>query len=365
MGTLISSPISITVWVAGTSTLATLSASMAAGTWVQVNAGNQNPALGAGSVSGTMIHYCNSMPWNPVAKVIEVLAMDHNYGRLRYVRYVDASNQFSLIADDVGLGSQTQHGYDHVNVNPFTGDLYYRQYSLNSGSINCFRKALGSTASFSALPALASTNGAEQVAIGSCWWTGPFSGGGGHGAQGSLMVFNSGNAVGGAGDGQIGAFDPLANRWFFSKAAVSPYYGNSATYHSVMEYSRVWNVAVYGGGNAAPDKLWRLNADGSFNPMPNVPSGKAVGVQRGILDCDPVTGNFLLLSAGELWELNPTGGGAWKQQGGSRTPPSAVGIPGPGNPKAVLSCSIPEYGVIAYITQPTSSGGTFFLYKHA
>jgi hypothetical protein len=124
----------------GNSTLAVLAATMAPGTWAQISAANQNAVLGAGTVSGTMIHYCNSMPWNPISKAIEVLAMDHNYGSLRYGRYLESSNQFSLITNDVGLGSATQHGYDHVNVNPTTGDLYYRQYSVNSGTIKCFRR---------------------------------------------------------------------------------------------------------------------------------------------------------------------------------------------------------------------------------
>lgn len=348
--------------VAATSVIGKLAQGMAAGSWAQLSVSNQNSMLGVGGISGSMIHYCNSMPWNPISKAIEVLAMDHAYGRLRYVRYLETTNQFSLIADDVGLGSFTQHGYDHVSTNPNNGDLYYRQYSVNSGSIKCYRKSQGSAASFAALPTLSSAIGAEQAAIGSCWWSGPFAGAG---SQGALMVFNSGNAVGGASDGQIGAYNPLTNSWFFNKTGMSPNYGSGSTYHSVIEYSGVKNVAVYGGGNAATNKIWRLNADGSFTTMPNVPSGKGLGMQQGNLVADPITGNFLLLSAGQLWEFNPSGSGIWTQLTGSRTPPSAVGIPGPGNPDGVISCAIPDYGVIAYIKQTSPSGGTFFLYKHA
>lgn len=309
-----------------------------------------------------MIHYCNSMPYNAISKCIEILAMDHGYGSLRYARYDETTNNFLLITNDVGLGSQTQHGYDHVEVNPFSGDLYYRQYSLNSGTIKCFRKPRSSASNFIALPGLAATNGAEQVAIGTCWWSGSFNGGG---SQGSYMVFNSGNSTGTPNDGQISAFDPVTNSWFFNKAAMAPNFGTSATYHSIMEYSAVKNVAVYGGGNGAPTSLWRLSSNGSFVTMPDVPAGKAVGMQRGLITADPVTGNFLLLSAGELWELNPSGAGSWARQGGSRVPPGAVGIPGPNQTDAVICSAIPPYGVIAYIKQPSSSGATFFLYKHA
>jgi hypothetical protein len=139
---------------------------------------------------------------------------------------------------------------------------------------------------------------------------------------------------------------------------MAPNYGGGATYHSVMEYSAIKNVAVYGGGNAAPTKLWRMSADGSVLAMPNVPAGKRVGIQGGLLVAEPVTGNFLVLSARELWELNPDGAGTWTQLA---SPPAGVGDPG--FPTAVISSAISDYGVVAYITQPSRTGGTFYLYK--
>jgi hypothetical protein len=337
--------------------LGNLANSMAVGTWAQLNVSNQDLILGVGNVSGTMIHFSNSMPWNPHSKVIEIIGMDHNWGMQRHVRYDVASNQFILVAADDGLGTQVQHGYDHNAVNPFTGDLYHRFYSGFTGTIRSFKKVLGGSA-FSELP---SVSASDQVAIGATWWSGPFVGGG---SQGSFMIFNSGNALGNANDGQILAYNPVSNAWFFNKQAMAPNYGSGSTYHSVIEYSSVKNVAVYGGGNVAPNRLWRLNQDGTFTTMPNVPAGKAVGIQNGLLVNDPVSGNFLLLSAGQLWELNPTGTGTWTQQAGARTPPGAVGIPGPTNPEAVIASAISDYGVVAFITQPGHTGATFFLYKH-
>jgi len=330
---------------------------MAPGTWAQLNVSNQDSILGVGNVSGTMIHFCNTMPWNPFSKVIEIVGMDHNWGMQRHVRYDVATNQFVLVAADDGLGSQVQHGYDHNTVNPFTGDLYHRFYSGFTGTISSFKKALGGS-SFVALP---NVSASEQVAIGATWWSGPFVGGG---SQGSFMLFNSGNALGNANDGQILAYNPLTNTWFFNKQAMAPNYGSGSTYHSVMEYSSIKNVAVYGGGNVAPSRLWRLNQDGTFIAMPGVPAGKAVGIQNGLLVNEPVSGNFLLLSAGELWELNPSGSGTWTQQTGTRTPPGAVGVPGPGTPEAVIASAISDYGVVAFITQPGHTGATFYLYKH-
>ena len=329
---------------------------MAPGTWAQLNVSNQNAILGVGSVSGTMLHFCNSMPWNPQSKVIEIIGMDHSYPALRHVRYDVATNLFVLVADNSGLGQA--HGYDHNAVNPYTGDLFHRLYSGFSGSISARKKVLGGS-SFVAIPSVATS---EQVAIGATWWSGPFVGGG---SQGSFMIFNSGNSVGNANDGQILAFDPLTNTWFYQQQGKAPFFGNDSTYHSVIEYSPNKNVAVYGGGNAAPNRLWRLNSDGSFIAMPNVPAGKAVGIERGLLINEPVSGNFLLLSAGELWELDPSGSGTWTQQTGSRTPPAGVGIPGPVNPQAVIVSSVSDYGVVVFITEPNGgNGGTFFVYKH-
>jgi hypothetical protein len=179
------------------------------------------------------------------------------------------------------------------------------------------------------------------------------------------MVFNSGNSNGGASDGQIAAYDPLTNNWFYSRVGMAPNYGSGYTYNSVMEYSARKNVAVYGGGNVAPTRLWRLNADGSSAAMPNTPGNTRVGIQSGLLIDEPVTGNFLLLSAGQLWELNPSGSGTWTALTGSRVPPSGVGVPGPSNPQAMFCTSIPEHGVTAFVKQPNQAGGTVFLYKHA
>jgi len=341
----------------GNTALGNLARSMAPGTWAQLTAANQDAVLGVGNVSGTMIHFCNTMPWNPFSKVIEIVGMDHNWGMQRHVRYDEASNSFVVVAADDGLGTQVQHGYDHNTVNPFTGDLYHRFYSGFTGTISSFKKVLGGS-SFVALPGVSAS---DQVAIGATWWSGPFVGGG---SQGSFMIFNSGNALGNANDGQILAYNPLSNTWFFNKQAMAPFYGSGSTYHSVIEYSSIKNVAVYGGGNVAPNRLWRLNSDGSFIAMPNVPAGKGVGIQQGLLVNEPVSGNFLLLSAGELWELNPTGSGTWTQQTGARVPPGAVGVPGPSNPEAVIVSAIPDYGVVAFITQPGHTGATFFLYKH-
>src|SRR5258708_1411188 len=323
---------------------------MAPGTWARLNVSNQNVILGVRGVSGTMLHYSNSMPWNPFSKVIEIIGMDHNWpAGLRHVRYDVETNNFILVQEGID-GTGIAHGYDHNTLNPFTGDVYHRVYGL--GDMNAKKEVLGAS-SFVDIPSVSAFG---QVAIGTAWWSGPFIGGG---SQGSFMIFNSGNAQGNSNDGQILAYNPLTNTWFYNKEGMAPNYGSGATYGSLWKYTPIKNGAVYGGGNVAADRLWRLSSDGSVLAMPNVPAGKGVGIQQGLLVDDPVTGNFLLLSAGQLWELNPSGSGTWTQLA---SPPSGVGDPQ--FPTAVITSSISDYGVVAYITQPGQTGATFYLYKH-
>jgi hypothetical protein len=349
MATILSNPTTITVRGAGTTALSSLASSMSPGTWAQLNVSNQDAVLRDIGVTGSMLPYCNKTPWNPVTKCIEIVAGDHLGATpdMKHVRYDEATNQFST-AQSAPAVPGIGHGNDHSAVNPFTGDLYHRLYSGFTGRISCMKKAAGA-GSFANIP---SVTASEQVAMGTCWWSGSFTGAG---AQGAFMIYNTG-----VNGGQILAFNPLTNSWFYSQTNKAP--GSSSGYSSVMDYSARKNVAVYGGGNGAPSSLWRMSSDGSVVAMPAAPSGK-VGLQMGILVTEPVTGNFLLLSSGSLWELNPSGSGTWTKQSGSRTPPGAVGIPS--SSEHLVACAIPDYGVVAFITQNLASGGTFYLYKHA
>jgi hypothetical protein len=316
---------------------------MAPGTWAQLTVSNQNAVLGVGNVSGSAIGYCSTMPWNPHSKVIEIIGSDHNGGNPRHARYVVATNSFVLV--DANTGLPGFHGYDHQAVNPYTGDLYSKLYG-SPGPSEVRKKVYGGS-SFVDIPDGPSY---QTVANGAAWWSGSFSGAG---AQGALMAYITGDT-----NGRVVAYNPLTDTWFFSQTM-----GGGGTYHTVMEYSAVKNVAVFGGGNDQSRKLWRLNSNGTFTAMPDAPAGLDIGMNTngGILVDEPVTGNFLLLSGGQLWELNPSGSGTWTQQTGARTPPGGVGRPGS---VAVIASSIPDYGVVAFITQPSNSGATFYIYKH-
>ena len=48
-------------------------------------------------------------------------------------------------------------------------------------------------------------------------------------------------------------------------------FGGTSTYHSFFEYSPVKNVAVFGGGNDNPNKIWRLNSDRTVTGLLTLP----------------------------------------------------------------------------------------------
>lgn len=304
-----------------------------------------------------MIPYCNAMPWNRVSRTIEIIGGDHGSTTgLRHARYVEATNSFELVTATTGF---VGHGYDHVEVNPSTGDLYLKQYG---GFGPSHRQKFGQS-SWVQLPVISAGG---NIIYGTAWWAGPFTGGGGLGAQGGFAVFSSGASNGGATDGFIGIYDPQKDSWPFQSQSMSPFYGGGSNYHAVMAYSRTKNVAVYGGGNVAPQKVWKLNSNGAAAALSDAPTAVSVGIHRGILVEDPVSGNFLLLSKGYLYELNPDGAGTWTQQTGTRVPPSTVGVPAEsGSNNFLFGTPLPDHGVVAFIRQSNSGNGAFWLYKHA
>lgn len=348
----------------GTSALAKAAAAMAPGSWKKMTTTTgQNSVLGSQSgATGSLIPYCNSMPWNKQTKRIDIVARDHDGGSYRHVCYDEEGDLF-LTVDANAMGGNG-HGYDHTVVNPVTGDIYHL---VGDGTSRTVRKIKGASA-FGALPS--GPGGFFQNAIGTCWWSGSLTGAG---AQGAFLIFNSGNATNKPTDGMMVGFDPVASRWFLNKTGMAPNYGTStATYHSVCEYSTKKNVAVYGGGNAAPTKLWKMDSGTNMVVMPVLPSGMKVGMQNGLLCEEPVTGNFLLLSGGssappnpaQLWMLNPDGTGTWTKC--NAQPPVEVGNPSGSQSSDGMICTpLPDHGVVAYIKQTSASGGTFWLYKHA
>ena len=65
---------------------------------------------------------------------------------------------------------------------------------------------------------------------------------------------------------------PSATPGRSSSQGMSPFYGGGGNYNAVMAYSRSKNVAVYGGGNVAPQKVWKMSSNGAATALADAPS---------------------------------------------------------------------------------------------
>ena len=317
-----------------------LAASMTPGTWAQLPQTNINAVLGQGSISGNQLPFAMTAAWDPSRQILHFVGNDHNDSATHYIYYTAATNSWTFAGN---LPMPASHGYDHLSLDPNTGILYFRQYGLT----NIWQYPPGGSWSLQT-----SWNSTQyvQIAIGTAWWRGALNGAG---ANGALIVYNCG-----AINGEVLVWDPLANNWFADITG----FGGTSTYHCFTEYSPVYNVAIFGGGNDSPRKLWRLNPDRSITAMPDAPVD--LGIQKANVTVDPVTGNFLIMGFGQLWEFDPRGVGRWTNQSGSRIPPSAVGNPGTPNFDSVISAPISGDGVVSYVTC-RATNCNMYLYKHA
>jgi hypothetical protein len=359
---------SISIVAPSSSALAILATSMSAGTWAALTIPNINDVLGdlLPGGGGSNTQYSNGMSYISQSDSVQYIGADHGgYISMHVIEYQLSANQFVFKAqgnyssDTTGTGPG--HGFDHNTVNPTTGDAYQVLYGGSNQKLVVKKRPYGTNTYSVTLPTTGMIDQAINITTGSTWWSGAFDGAG---AQGGLLVFNAANASGSVNDGILNFFDPLANSWIYSVYGITPnYLDGSGTYHQVAEYSPVYNCAVFGGGNCSPRRLYRLDSNRTVTRLTDVPAGKQVRMQGGNLTVDPVTGKFLLLSASELWELNPTGSGTWTQQTGTRVPPAQM--PSPDVTDGTISCPMPNHGVVLYVHQSTVNNGRAYLYKHA
>ncbi len=264
--------------------------------------------------------FTNSIPWNPIEKRICIVGADHGEPDT-YVDYLEEFNTFVRLGG--GAGS---HEYQHLAVNPFTGERYLLW--LNGSAAGIYKYHPGVGFRFESVPPEPIS---QYIAEAIVWWKGAIAGGG---AQGALILF-TGNF------GIIHVYNPLTGTWT-THADMTP--GSPlGLYQMESAYSAMHNCMVYGGGHAfTPDaainKLFRLNADCTKTAMPDAPH--AVGIYNGMnMVSDSRSGNIMFLGFGEHWSLNPSGAGTWTKL---PTPPTVMD---PAAAGSVASCDTP-YGVV-------------------
>lgn len=352
----------VEIVAASSSAMAARAASMSVGTWAELTATSINVLGSVGSaypggtpgVGGNAIPFSNKAAWDPVRKAIRYCGSDHHGGDPAYglfeMQYLDSTNTWSIVGMAT-TSNQPFHGYDHVAVRPDTGDFYTHVPTGGSFPERVWKRLPpgGSWSSISG-PSVY-----QQASAGVCWWTGTLSG---SGSMGALVVWLLGL-------GDLMIYDPVLNSWQDVHVSVV----GDNLYHGVCVYSPVYNCAIFGGGNSTPRGLWRLNSNRTVTQLSNAPLD--FGIQRANVVCDPVSGKFLFFGGGSFYEMVPTGSGTFTALTGGRIPPAAglhgVSNPagGAGGPDALISCPIPDYGVIAYMSASGASYANMFLYKHA
>lgn len=268
----------------------------------------------------------------------------HN-GAIVYINYFVYDEDSNSWSDIPQTTVPNNHGYAQTAVDPKTGIVYRSR----GGSNVTYKLPVGG--SWETMSPAWNNTVTIQVNFGSDWWTGQFDGAG---ANGGWVTYNSG------GGGQILFYDPLANNWVVNGSDISGIHAFS-TYHSDLRYSPQYNVAIFGGGNDTPQKVWRLNADHSYTALTDSPVNWGTAFSN--VTADPTTGKFLFVGYGQFWELNPSGLGTWTQLA---TPPAAIDNPqSTGGENELVSWPVPASGINAYVYTAGGGAANMYLYKHS
>lgn len=329
----------------GLSVLAKTAALMAPGTWAPLTTINLASTVLVGGSTLNMLPFQNNGVWDPVRGLVHVLGNDHSAPNMRHIQYSEATNTWSLAST-----APVSHGYDHLNIDVTTGDLYMWEYHYGAGG-GIWRK----TPTGSWDTNYGSRDFHTNVASGTCIWTGPLTG------------FSDTKGVLIAMEGDFGIIAGKGVSSLNTAAAFTVFADVNVTqpgYHLNAAYSRIKNVAVMGGGNEQPRRLWKMTSSRIVSELGTAPVGCEIGTQHGSLTEDPVTGNFLIMTGGNLYELNPDGSGTYTLQTGSRVPPALVNTFDT-TPNSACIIPIDTYGVSMVISADSGSSANVFLYKHA
>jgi hypothetical protein len=331
----------------GGTSLSVLASSMQPGTWAQLQTNNIGPVLGQGDFSLNVLPYADRGAWYAVGKRFWFVGGDHTgqpFSPSRQVYYDEATNTWV----DLGLTNfGGAHAYDHLAINQAARQLYF--FPFNAAKIEPWQYDLATGGPWT-LPNSFAASGYLGITHGVDWFDGPLAGAG---SQGALAMYICGNA-----GGELALYDPLSKKL----VAHITGFGGNGTYHCFLRYGKVRNVAIFGGGNANELKIWRLNANRTITAMPDAPI--PLGIQRGNVVNDPVTGDFLVRGHGHFYKYDPRGTGTWTQL--ADPPPNTVGDPSDPVRDGVISAPISNYGVIMYVTCSNGKRNCRVdLYKHA
>lgn len=303
------------------SALGDAAAALQPGEWVQFNTNGFNANL-LRQGDHHALQYQESMKWDPIERKIQFVGSGHLEPYIQ-ITYDEASNSWSKKSLPGQFGDS--HGYDHMAIDPVSRRFFFRQFNGNRLEILNLNSGQWTRSA---------TLGADQwlVAGGLAWIPE---------LDGVLFV----DSV------QISMYSPSNDSW----STVTENTNGLGEYHNFAEYSPVHKVTIYGGGNGS-SAVYRLDADGSVRRMGDAPVG--LGIHQSMVVADPVSGNFLVFTAGSFYEYDPMAD-TWSRQ--------SVDIPyQDGTDPGVVGASaapISTHGVIM-IVKYDFDNSKVFLYRH-
>jgi MYXO-CTERM domain-containing protein len=318
--------------LAHASALSDLAAAMNEGTWAELST-DPIAILGQGAHSGNVLPYAQSALWDPVEQTLHYVGSDHNFP---YTYFVYSAEQDAW-AELGTMPMSSSHAYDHLSLDVIGRRVFVREYGIGDAR-SIFMGPMGDPDNFVVHtefpPAYA------QVAIATAYLPGV-----------GLAVYNCGEP-----GGQLAILDEATDAW----TADIRGFGGDSTYHCFAEYSEQLGVLIFGGGNANPRSLFRLDGN-TVTVLPEPPVD--LGVQRGNVTADPNSGHFLVLGYGQFYAFDPMGQGTWSLLEGDAVPPSFITSPGAPELQGMVSGAITDHGVNIYLACQTSECRAF-LYRH-
>lgn len=291
--------------------------------------------LVASGESFNHLQWGNSAVYEPNSKKVHWIGKRQSTFSYHWLVYDEATDTWSLDASALPSLGTIGHGYDHMAVDPSTGDVYHRPY--NSKTIQKWNGT-----SWSALTAF--TPGMEAVATISY-------------ATGLGLFFSSKDTA----RYYNGSWNELANTGLASNTA-----------NHVSAYNSSSGYIIFGGGNQAT--MLKLDVDTlAMSSIAAPPFRMGIGENpgQGVFIEDPASDKFIGFNkVDNAWtEYDPvadqwntltqsTGNGATEQLG---TPALATYN---STENAVVAVPISAHGVVMYIQANGVQDGDAWLYKH-
>lgn len=327
--------------VAPTNTWATvlgdMAKSMAVGEWRVLNAtgdgsGWSTSFLDAGN-GHNILQYSDKAKWDSNTRRVLFIGKGAGATIQKFITYSEDSNTWQIQPKPYWDCTPSQnclgHAYQHNTIDP-SGNLYYHlYYSTDYFMLN------RATGQWSQLPAPSSI-------IACCI---------------GLEYFPEMNGGGlfAVGEGRVFFYNSTSQKWSQLESSLK-----MGAYHNVAVYNPVHKIVVFGGGDGSRD-LYKIDASGTITKLANAPA--AVAVASSVFTVDPVSGKYLLLTAGHTFHQYDVLTDSWTALNAASVPV----FPPSGEQyfdfAGTVAAPIQTHGVILFM-RFNDAQSKVYLYKH-